>query len=252
MLLAIGIGNTCVHLGLFEAGDLGRAWRIPTALLAHEADLGLRPEEGGAVQAVVACSVAPSVLQRVRVALDGLQGANLYLIEHAAQTGVPTRYTDPETVGIDRLVACRAARDLHGTPCVVVDMGTAVTFDAVSADGEHLGGAIAPGLGTSARALAAEAELLRDFQPTDPQGGTAIATSTAGCLDSGFVLGFAGMIDEMLRRMRKEMRVLAQAIATGGDAALVVPHCREVDLLDESLVLQGLRLIHEDNRTARE
>lgn len=247
MLLALGIGNTCVQLGLFRGEELLRSWRIaePTA---RTPDLGLTPEEEGAVEAVIACSVAPSALAGVRAALEGSRLPGVRLVERAAQSRIATRYCDPETVGMDRLVACRAARDLHGAPCLVVDLGTAITFDAVSAQGEHLGGAIAPGVGVSARALAAEAELLTTFELACPTG--AIATSTRACLDSGFVLGFAGMIDEMVRRTRDEMQARVRAIATGGDAGLIVPHCREIEIVDEGLVLQGLRLIHEDEARA--
>jgi len=243
MLLALDIGNTSVRLGLFSAEELRRAWRIADSRLADEPHLGLVPEEREAVQAIVACSVAPSVLEVVCSRLEKLRAAPMRLVQHAGETGIPTRYGNPETLGVDRLVGCRAARDLYGVPCLVVDLGTAMTFDAVSAAGEHLGGAIAPGLRTSARALTAKAELLPDFEPAE--GAAAIATSTLAGLNGGFVLGFAGMIDQMVRRIRQEMGIRAQAIATGGDATLVIPHCREIDTVDEALTLQGLRLIYQ-------
>jgi len=243
MLLALDVGNTSVHCGLFDGSELVRRWRLPSDRARRARSLRLRADEAKHVTSAVMCSVAPSLASHVVELLGTRAGVEPIVVRRAAQCGIPTRYERPETVGIDRLVTCRAAYELCGDAVVVVDVGTAITVDAVSVDGTHLGGAIAPGIDLSAAALAERAELLRPFKPTRP--ARSIGTTTPECLNSGFVIGFAGLVDHIVRAMNEEMHIAGLCIATGGRARLIAPWSEEIEHVDEALTLQGLRIIHD-------
>jgi type III pantothenate kinase len=244
MLLALDVGNTSVHLGVFEAGELVRHWRLPSERARRARSLRLRADEAAEVDSAVMCSVAPSLAAHVSKVLCAQTGVEPVAVQRAAQTGIATRYAKPETVGIDRLVTCRAAYELCRDAVVVVDVGTAVTVDAVSPDGAHLGGAIGPGIELSAAALAQRAELLRPFRLARPK--SAIGTTTLECLRSGFVIGFAGLVDHVVRAINEQMHVAGLCIATGGGARLIAPWSEEIEYVDEALTLRGLRMIHEE------
>ena len=238
------VGNTSVHLGLFDGSELVRHWRMASDRARRARSMRLRADEAKRVSAAVMCSVAPSLAAHVKEVLQATLGVQPMQVQRAAQTGIRTRYEDPETVGIDRLVTCRAAYELCGDAVVVVDIGTATKVDAVSGDGVHLGGAIGPGIDLSARALAERAELLRAFTPRRPR--RAIGTSTPECLNSGFVIGFAGLVDSLVRAMSEEMHVAGLCIATGGGARLIAPWSEEIEYVDEALTLKGLRIIYAE------
>ncbi|MGD8238646.1 MAG: type III pantothenate kinase [Armatimonadota bacterium] len=244
MLLAIDVGNTSVHLGLFDRGELVRQWRLPSDRARRARSLRLRTDEANRVTGALMCAVAPSLAAHVGELLRTRLGVEPVVVERPAQTGIRSRYARPETVGIDRLVTCRAAYELCRDAVVVVDVGTAITVDAVSADGMHLGGAIAPGIDLSAAALAEHAELLRPFKLARPK--KAIGATTLEGLRSGFVIGFAGLVDHIVRAMNEEMHIAGLCIATGGGARLIAPWSEEIEHVEGALTLQGLRMIHEE------
>ena len=171
--------------------------------------------------------------------------ATFLAVEPGIKTGMPIRIDNPLEVGADRLVNAVAAYDRIGGACVVVDFGTGINFDAVSADGEYLGGAIAPGLEVSLTALVERAARIPRIELAEPE--TAIGRSSRAAIQSGVVFGFAGLIDGVVRRIDEELDGAA-LLATGGLAATIVPFTETIDEVDEMLTLKGLRLIHERNR----
>jgi type III pantothenate kinase len=171
------------------------------------------------------------------------------MVGPGVKTGMPIRLDNPLELGADRLVNAVAAYDRFGRACAVVDFGTAITFDAVSGDGEYLGGVIGPGVEISMEALAARAAKLPPIELGEPPGPpSVIGRSTQASLHSGIVYGFAGAIDAIARRVRNELGPETGFVATGGQAAAIVPYCETIDEVDDLLTLKGLRLVWERNR----
>jgi len=253
MLLAVDVGNTQTHLGAFEGERLVEHWRFQTRSGATGDELaeriaGLFSLSGmsfGEIDAVCVSSVVPPLGSQFEELARRYLGAECLTIGPGVKTGMPIRIENPLEVGADRLVNAIAGYDRFGEACVVVDFGTGINIDAVSAEGEYLGGAIGPGLATSLSALierAARITRLDLDQPTE-----AIGRSTRAAIQSGFVYGFAGLIDGIVRRMEDELPS-PRLLATGGYAATVVPFTETIDEVDDLLTLKGLRLIHERNR----
>jgi len=161
------------------------------------------------------------------------------------KTGMDIRYDNPREVGADRIVNAVAAYELYGGPAIVVDFGTATTFDVISAQGEYLGGAIAPGIGISTEALFERAARLPRIELVKPR--SAIGKNTVASMQAGIVFGFAGQVDELVRRIKKELGEEARVIATGGMAELLAGEARTIEKVDPLLTLEGLRLIYERN-----
>ncbi len=172
--------------------------------------------------------------------------AECLTIAPGVKTGMAIRIDNPYEVGADRLVNALAAYERVGTTCIAVDFGTAVNYDVVSAEGEYLGGVLAPGVEVSLDALAERAARLFKVDLEAPK--TTIGRSTQAALQSGLVYGFAGQVDGILGRIREELGEEATAVATGGHAAIIAPHCDLIDEVDDLLTLTGLRLIWERNR----
>lgn len=252
MLLAVDIGNTQTHLGAFEGEELVEHWRFQTRSGATGDELAARIDgffslsgmEFTEVDAVCVSSVVPPLGGEFERLSQRYLGAECLTIGPGMKTGMPIRIENPLEVGADRLVNAIAAYDRFGEACVSVDFGTGINIDAVSADGEYLGGAIGPGLAPSLTALIDRAARISRIELEAPR--EAIGRSTRGAINSGFIFGFAGLIDGIVRRIEDELPN-PHLLATGGYASVVVPFTETIDEVDDLLTLKGLRLIHERN-----
>jgi len=246
-LLAIDVGNTQTVIGLFAGDELGEHWRVATESERTGDELGLLLRglvDLAAVEGVVLSSTVPPLL-RAYEELAAREGVELLVLGPGTRTGIPVRYDDPREVGPDRIANAVAARDRYGAPCIVVDFGTSTNFDVVSAEGEYVGGVIAPGIEVSMDALSARAARLFSVDFSEP--ATVIAKNTAASLQSGLVYGFAGQVDGIVERIRGELGVEAQTVATGGLADLIAPHARTLERIDPFLTLEGLRIVWSRN-----
>jgi type III pantothenate kinase len=253
LLLAVDVGNTQTVAGLYRGDRLEAHWRTRSEpsqtadeLAATLASLlALRGRRLADVGAMAVSSTVP----QLAVELPAMARAYLELepvvVGPGVRTGLPLRVDNPHEVGPDRVVNCVAARARFGAPCIVVDFGTAITFDAVSAAGEFVGGAIAPGIEIAMEALYRHAARLGKVELLAPPA--AIGTNTVANLRSGAIFGFAGQVDALVRRFRAELGADAVAVATGGTAGVVAPHAETLAEVDPWLTLDGLRLIWELN-----
>jgi type III pantothenate kinase len=255
-LMAADIGNTQTVLGLFEGDDLRGQWRIATEAHRTSDELavvfagllalrGLRLEE---VSALIASSVVPALARSYRDLAAEIFEVPFYPVDAQMETGLKNRYDDPGSVGADRIVNAVAAGRHYGYPAIIVDIGTATTVEAVDGDGCYLGGAILTGLYVSLDALVSRTAKLPsvDLEEEPPR---VIATNTPDSIRSGFIYGYAGALDALIRRSREELGEDGiRVIATGGPAGVIVPHCREIEEFDPDLTLKGLRILYEMNR----
>ncbi len=257
VLLAVDVGNTQTHLGVFDGGDLVEHWRVATDSEATTDEiaarvaalLALRATGFDAVDGAIVSSVVPQLTPGYQAMSERYLDVDCLLVGPGVRTGMPIKLENPRELGADRLVNAVAAYARFGAACAVVDFGTAVTFDAVSAEGEYLGGVIGPGVAISMEALAERAAKLPPIELGEPLGepGGVIGRSTQASLQSGIVYGFAGAVDAIARRVQRELGTDVEFIATGGHAHAIVPYCETVDEVDDLLTLTGLRLIWEMN-----
>lgn len=258
LLLAIDIGNTHTVAGLFAGDRLSEHWRVATdahvtadqLAATYSSLLALREYEFADADHLIVSSVVPSLVGQYQAMARNYLGAEALVVSPGLKTGLPVLTNNPHEVGADRIVNAVAALEILGGPCIVVDFGTATTFCAISAAGEYLGGAIAPGIEVSLDALTSRAARLSRVDLGEPEG--VIGKTTAASLRSGVVLGFAGLVDGIVKRMQKELGGdeggdKVETIATGGYADLVVPHTETLDRVDPLLTLRGLKLVHERN-----
>jgi type III pantothenate kinase len=252
MLLAVDIGNTQTHLGAFENEELVEHWRFQTRSGATGDELGeriagffnLSEMNFGDIDSVVVSSVVPPLGSQFERMTERYLEASCLTVGPGVKSGMPIRIDNPLEVGADRLVNAIAAYERFGEACVVVDFGTGINIDAVSEDGAYLGGAIGPGLEIALTALIDRAARITRIDLGEPQ--TAIGHSTREAINSGFIFGFAGMIDGIVRRFEAELPK-PKLLATGGLASAIVPFSETIDEVDDLLTLKGLRLIHERN-----
>jgi type III pantothenate kinase len=257
MLLAIDVGNTQSHLGLFNANELVAHWRFATAADQTADELAVRLSallalDGRALDEIdgsIISSVVPQLTPEYAGMCERYLGGQCVIVGPGLRTGMAIQLDNPRELGADRLVNAVAAYDRFGSACAVADFGTAITFDVVSDDGEYLGGVIGPGVEISMEALAARTAKLPPIELGEPLGepGGVIGRSTQASLQSGIVYGFAGAVDAIARRVQRELGAEAQFVATGGHAAAIVPFCETIDDVDDLLTLTGLRLIWERN-----
>jgi type III pantothenate kinase len=258
MLLTIDVGNTHTVLGLFDKDEIVEHWRVKTdahrtadeIAVLFQALLAQFPSPGGAdVDGIALCSTVPSVLHEMRDMFRRYYGdVPAVIVEPGVKTGVPVLMDNPKEVGTDRIVNALAATHLYGGPCIVVDFGTATTFDAVSARGEYVGGAIAPGIEISVDALGARGAQLRKVEIIKPR--SVIGKSTVEAMQSGILYGFAGQVDGVVERMAAELSDdpdTVTVVATGGLALVVLEESSAIDVHEPWLTLHGLRLVYDRN-----
>jgi type III pantothenate kinase len=254
MLLAVDVGNTQTVLGVYDGERLAVHWRIATEAERTGDELGvvvgqlleLRDLGFEDVTGVCLSSTVPPLVRAYEEFARDYAQAPLLVLGPGAKTGIPIVYDDPREVGPDRIANAVAGRERYGAPCIVVDFGTSTNFDVLSPDGEYVGGVLAPGIEISMDALFSRAARLFRVDFTEPPSVIGKTTETA--LQSGLVYGFVGQVDEIVTRIRGELGVDAQAIATGGLAELVAAHSTTIEEVDPFLTLEGLRLVWELNR----
>jgi type III pantothenate kinase len=244
LLLAVDVGNTQTVLGLFRDGELGDTRRIATeadrtgdelaVLLAGLIDLE-------SVEGICLASSVPVLVHSYEDFASQWASAPILVVGPGTKTGLAIRYDDPREVGADRIANAVGARERYGAPCIVVDFGTSTNFDVLSADGEFVGGVLAPGIEVSMDALFARAARLYKVDYSAPPA--VIGKTTGDALQAGLVYGFTGQVDEIVTRIRGELGLDARAVATGGLADLIAPHSRTIETVDPFLTLEGLRLI---------
>ncbi len=254
MLLAIDIGNTNLTLGLYRGDERVAAWRLATA---HERMpdeyglqiLGLLEHAGcapGDIDGIILASVVPPLTGVLVQACDTYLGRRPLVVDAGVKTGVRIRYEDAKGVGADRVVDAAAVQKMYGGPACVVDFGTATTFDAITAEGDYLGGAIAPGIGIAAEALFQRtAKLMRVDLARPP---AAIGRNTVHAIQSGLLFGYVGLVEGMVARFRKELGPDMKVIGTGGLVDLIAAETDVIQIKAPWLTLDGLRLVWELNR----
>ncbi|WP_431035701.1 type III pantothenate kinase [Streptomyces sp. P6-2-1] len=265
MLLTIDVGNTHTVLGLFDGEEIVEHWRISTdsrrtadelavllqGLMGTHPLLGMELGEG--IDGIAICSTVPAVLHELREVSRRYYGdVPAILVEPGVKTGVPILMDNPKEVGTDRIINAVAAQHLYGGPAIVVDFGTATTFDAVSERGEYAGGVIAPGIEISVEALGLRGAQLRKIELARPR--SVIGKSTVEAMQSGILYGFAGQVDGVVQRMARELAAdpaEVTVIATGGLAPMVLGEATVIDHHEPWLTLIGLRLVYERNTGRR-
>lgn len=254
MLLVIDIGNTNITLGLYEGDKLGPRWRLATAhdrmpdeyglqflgLLAH-AGIALSDVSG-----LCMASVVPSLTNKIQDTCRDYLRQEPLVVTTGVKTGVRIRVDYPQGVGADRVVDAAAVKHLYGGPACVVDFGTATTFDAVSAEGDYLGGAIAPGIGIAAEALFTRTAQLPRVNLQRPPG--VIGRNTVHAMQSGLMFGYTSLVEGMVGRFRAELGEDMKVIATGGLAETLAQETNVIDIIAPWLTLDGLRIIWEMNQ----
>ena len=251
-LIAVDVGNSETVVGLLHQRAVLKYWRLTSGrLTADEVRLqldALLRDAGLAANdkpGAVLCSVAPSLTLPWLAALEQRSGAAPIEVNAQTARSLPIRYHDRSAVGADRIANAIAARGFYGTPAIVVDLGTATTFDCVSQQGAYLGGVIAPGVITSAEELFRRAARIPRVELRRP--ARALGRTTEESLQAGVVFGHAGQVDVLVRRLALEMKGTPHVIATGGLAKVIAPECETVNVVDETLTLRGMALLWEEN-----
>jgi type III pantothenate kinase len=248
-LITVDVGNSDTVVGRFHGDAAQGFWRLTSGrrtsdeiVLELEAMLGARRK----AEAAVLCSVVPLLTVSWSQALERRTGRPPLEVTAASAASLPIRYHDKTAVGADRIANAIAVRALYGTPAIVVDLGTATTFDCVSRQGAYLGGIIAPGVGTSAEGLYQRAARIPRVEMRRPE--RALGRTTEESIRAGLIWGHAATVDALVRRLALEMSGTPHVIATGGYAGIVAPECETINRVDESLTLKGMKLLWEESR----
>lgn len=255
MILVIDVGNTHIVLGVYEKKELLASWRLNTDKERTADELGmfmlnLFEHAGlkvGEVEAVIIASVVPPIMYTLEHSIKKYYKLEPMIIGPGTKTGINIRYQNPKEVGTDRIVNAVAGFEIYGGPLIIVDMGTATTFCAVSAKGEYLGGVICPGIKISLEALFQKAAKLPRIDLIKPEG--VIGKNTVSSMQSGIFYGYIGQVDYIVKRMKQEMQEdNVKVIATGGLARFISEESRTIDHINSTLTLEGLRIVYERNR----
>ena len=254
MLLAIDVGNTHTVFGLYDGRRLVDHWRLATLAERTADELGallhglfaLRGHNAAAVDAAILSSVVPPITGTLSQMVAGYFGSGCRVVGPGLRTGMPILYENPREVGADRIVNAVAAYERFRAGVIIVDFGTATTFDVVTPKGEYLGGAICPGIGVSSEALFLHAARLPRVEFARPK--LVVGRNTVASMQSGLVFGYVGLVDGLVARMRQEVAFDCAVVATGGLAARIGAESSTIDEVDELLTLTGLRIIHEYNQ----
>ena len=254
MLLAIDIGNTNVVLGVFDKDKLVENWRVGTNAQITPDEYAMTFKdlfnfagiEFKLITGVIISTVVPPLLPVMIEMSRKYFRIEPMVVTHEIKTGITIKYDNPKEIGADRIVNAAAGYKIYGGPLIIVDFGTATTFCAVTKGGEYLGGAITPGVKISAEALFQRASKLPRVELTKPP--KVIGTDTISAMQAGIIYGYAGLVDGIVERMKKELSLQAKVVATGGLAELVSPETKTIQEVKPHLTLEGLRLLYEINR----
>jgi len=256
MLLALDIGNTTVAIGVFNGKKLVKDWKVRSDREKTSDEysiillnlLGQTGLAAGDISQVIISSVVPPLTPIFQSLSQTLFRAKAVVVGPGLKTGMPILYENPLEVGADRVVAAVAAIEKYGGPCIIVDFGTATTFDAVSAKGEYLGGAIAPGIQISAEALAARTAKLPRIEIVPPK--KAIGRTTVASMQSGIYYGYVGLVNNIIAEIKKELSPAAKVVATGGFAEEIAPEIPAIEHVEPQLVLEGLRILFDRSQAS--
>lgn len=253
-LLVVDLGNTNLVLGVYRGDELVSSWRLATARERTADEYGILARQLVGVlhadlEGAIVASVVPPLNSAMAFMVRKYFEIEPLFVEPGVKTGIAIHVDNPLEVGADRIANCAAAHHAFGGPAVIVDFGTATTFDVVTADAEFIGGVIAPGLNISAEALFARAARLPRVDIRRPEN--VIGTNTIVNMQSGIYYGYLGLVDGILSRIRRELPPLQRVVATGGLASLFAGESEHIDEVDPELTLKGLKIIYDRNRTSR-
>jgi type III pantothenate kinase len=254
LLLVIDAGNTNIVLGIYDGEQLLRNWRISTDKSKSADEYGILFNNLLVLTGIGLANITDIIISSVVPTLTGVLerlscnyfGIKPHLVGPGIKTGMPIHYDNPKEVGADRIVNAVAGYEKFKTSLIIVDFGTATTFDYVNGKGEYCGGAIAPGLMISMEALFQKASKLPWVEIVKPPG--VIAKNTVNSMQAGIYYGYIGLVDEIVGRMKRESRENPKVIATGGLAGLIAPESKTIDAVEEYLTLEGLRILYLRNR----
>lgn len=251
-LLVVDLGNTNIVLGVYRDDQLVSSWRLATARERTADEYGILAKQlvgdsyKAALDGAIIASVVPPLNSAMTLMMRKYFNVDPLFVEPGVKTGIAIHVDNPQEVGADRIVNCAAAHEMYGGPTVIVDFGTATTFDVVTANAEFVGGVIAPGLNISAEALFARAARLPRVDIRRPDH--VIGTNTVVNMQSGIYFGYLGLVDGILTRIKREVPDLKRVVATGGLAPLFAEESEHIDDVDPELTLKGLKLIYDKNR----
>ena len=255
MLLTIDMGNSNSEIGIIDNNEVILSERIATdlgktaseyAVLIHSI-FEIRNVDVSAIEGGIISSVVPPLTNEIREAVKKVTGITPLNVEPGIKTGVRIRIDDPKTLGADLLVGAVAAVNLYEAPAIIIDMGTATTVTVVDKNGDFIGGVVMPGVALSLNALSAGTSKLPKINLTAPK--KVVCTTTEECMSAGLVYGQASMLDGLIEKMEKELGYSCKVIATGGLARLIIPYCERDITLDNNLMLEGLKIIYDKNRS---